>query len=140
LGLSASCETSVTVVDQTPPTTSCPADATIECGASTQPADTGEATAGDNCDTSPVISYVDAAAVGSVCGAGSLIERTWTATDAAGNSDSCVQHIHIVDKTAPELSCPEDVTASFESGRRRMPAATAASASRLSLWWTRLLP
>ncbi|MEM7391950.1 MAG: DUF642 domain-containing protein, partial [Verrucomicrobiota bacterium] len=39
-----------------------------------------------------------------------LISRVWTATDACHNSVSCTQLISVLDRTAPEIICPEDIT------------------------------
>ncbi len=91
------------MVDNTAPVITCPADITIECDESTDPANTGTATATDNCDGSPTITYSD------VTGAGT-ITRTWTATDACGNSASCDQVITIEDTTPPAITCPADIT------------------------------
>jgi len=100
---SASCQQTITVVDDTAPVITCPTDITIECGQSTDPANTGTATAVDNCDTGPSVTYSDATA-------GNTITRTWTATDACGNSDNCVQTITIDDTTPPVITCPANVT------------------------------
>ncbi|MEM9835629.1 MAG: Calx-beta domain-containing protein [Bacteroidota bacterium] len=51
----------VIVDDVTPPVINCPADITLECDASTDPAATGVATATDNCDNSPTITFSDGA-------------------------------------------------------------------------------
>jgi len=48
------------------------------------------ATATDNCDANPAIAYSDIVTNGPVSGS-YLITRTWTATDASGNSASCSQ-------------------------------------------------
>ncbi len=73
----------------------------------------GQATATDNCDPSPKISFKDVETAGS-CPQEKTIVRTWTATDACGNSSSCDQTITVVDETAPEITCPDDKTFSCE--------------------------
>jgi hypothetical protein len=95
-----SCVQIVRVVDTTAPEIACPADRTFGCD---QQIEFGEATATDNCDATPVITFADATLPG-----GSpqeyVIERTWTATDDCGNAASCVQRVMVEDNTAPTLS------------------------------------
>jgi hypothetical protein len=62
----------------------------------------------DNCDEAPEITYADNFEPG--CGLSGVIIRTWTATDQCGNASDCTQRIYVVDNTAPEISCPADVT------------------------------
>ncbi len=96
--------TLVTVNLNTPPVITCPPDITIDCSASTEPANTGYATATDDNDPSPTISYSDV--VGDY-----LIARTWTATDICNTSSECVQTITLEDTTAPTIiTCPADLT------------------------------
>jgi len=90
-------------VDAAAPTLTVPADATIECGGSVDPAQTGMATATDDTDPSPTVSYSDVENLNG-CGATGTITRTWTATDACGNSVSGTQTITIVDTTSPTLT------------------------------------
>ena len=40
---------------------------------------------------------------------------TWTATDAAGNSSSCVQAVLVIDDTAPTVTCPGNQTLSLDA-------------------------
>ncbi|MDX1477566.1 MAG: CHRD domain-containing protein, partial [Saprospiraceae bacterium] len=108
-GNTATCVQTINVVDTTPPTITCPADVTVECTASTDPADTGFATAADNCDSEPFVTYSDVTTPGA-CPQESTITRTWTATDACGNSTSCVQTITVDDSTPPTIICPMDIT------------------------------
>jgi len=102
----------ITVMDNTPPTIACPNDVTIECGESTDPSNTGEATATDNCDDSPIISYSDS--ISGSCP--TVITRTWTAGDASGNSSSCMQTITVQDTTPPVITgVPADETVECDS-------------------------
>ncbi|HLF64409.1 MAG TPA: T9SS type A sorting domain-containing protein, partial [Saprospiraceae bacterium] len=105
-GNSSTCAQIITVVDNTPPNIVCPPDATVECDEGTDPADTGSAAAADFCDPTPSIDYTDVVGPG-IC---HTITRTWTATDACGNSSSCVQIISVEDNTPPTIFCPPDVT------------------------------
>ena len=105
----STCNQIITVDDSTPPVVSCPNDVTIACTDSTDPTDTGFATASDNCDNNPSVTYEDSAVTGN-CADEMIIERTWTATDACGNTSSCVQMISITDDVAPLITCPADIT------------------------------
>ncbi len=97
----------ITYQDTGVPTwTSTPADATLECGAALP---TDLAVAEDGCDGPLTVSYTDATAAG--CGATTIVTRTFTATDADGNSISTQQVITFEDTTAPAFaSVPADVT------------------------------
>ena len=108
-GLPDTCTADVTVEDETAPEVTCPPDTTAECDASTDPNDTGVATATDNCDASPVVDYSDSVIPGANAQEWT-ITRTWTATDASDNSSSCDQTIAVADTTAPDITCPADTT------------------------------
>lgn len=97
------------VIDGTDPVITCPIDVIIECDESTDPSNTGEATATDNLDPAPVVTFVDVTSSGA-CAEEQVITRTWTATDCAGNTDVCVQTITVVDTTDPIIFCPADTT------------------------------
>jgi len=102
-GNTGSCLQTINVIDETAPLITCPGDLTVDCAGSIDPAATGTATAEDNCDENPVITYSDNAE-------GNVITRTWTATDACGNNSSCDQVITIEDTTSPQITeCPADI-------------------------------
>ncbi len=69
----------------------------------------GRATATDNCDPAPVVTWADSITPGA-CPQELVITRTWTATDHCGNSVSCVQTITVVDTTPPTITCPAPVS------------------------------
>jgi uncharacterized repeat protein (TIGR01451 family) len=118
-GLTTSCDQIITVVDTSDPSITCSADVTVECGNSTEPSATGTATGSDTCGD-VTITHSDSSAPG--CGNTEVITRTWTATDACGNSVSCDQIITVVDTTNPDITCPADAT--VECGNSTEPAAT----------------
>lgn len=126
-------ETLSVLVDYIPdaiaPVITCPADVTVSCDEDTTPAGTGVATATDNCDPNPVITFSDVTVNGS-CPGNYVITRTWTATDYAGKSSTCDQTITVVDNTAPDWIDP--------IFRRDMPLANvnnASGANRSNVSW-----
>ncbi|MBI3871982.1 MAG: T9SS type A sorting domain-containing protein [candidate division Zixibacteria bacterium] len=120
-GNSATCIQHITFTDVTAPVVTCPTDAVLQCGESTDPANTGLATATDDCGGSPAISYTDAATPANCTGQAG-IDRTWKATDGCGNSATCVQHISFTDVTAPVVTCPTDAV--LQCGESTDPANT----------------
>src|SRR6185503_13146117 len=97
-------------VDTTAPTISDVPDATVECTGSTAFSATGEPTASDICG-SVTITHSDSAQTDQYGNTGSFV-RTWTATDACGNTAQSTQTITIVDTTAPRITPQPDVTVS----------------------------
>ncbi len=109
-GNTGQCIQTITVEDNDGPTIVCPANVTIECDESSDPANTGSATATDNCDGAPVISILSDVVIAIPCPQESVFERTWIATDACGNTNTCIQVITIEDTTPPAITCPASVT------------------------------
>jgi hypothetical protein len=97
----------ITVQDtQAPVISAAPANVTVECNAVPAAA---ILTATDNCDT-PTVVYSEVRTNGN-CPSNYILTRTWTATDACGNTSSKVQVITVQDTQAPVLSAaPADVT------------------------------
>jgi Secretion system C-terminal sorting domain/HYR domain/Lectin C-type domain len=99
-----SCMFDVIPLDVTPPTITCPGDQTEDLDANcafTLPDYTGLATASDTCDPAP--SVTQSPVSGTVITANTVV--TLTATDAAGNSDSCAFTVLLVDTTPPTAIC-----------------------------------
>ena len=97
-----------TIADHTMPMiTYCPPDVLIGCGAESGVEALGNITASDLCDANVTVSYTDSDTQGidpELCDYYSYtITRTFTATDACGNSASCVQVISVQDNEAPTV-------------------------------------
>jgi uncharacterized delta-60 repeat protein len=105
-GLTNSCDFTVSKVDQTSPSITCPAAQTLVLGASCSaalPDYTTLATTSDNCG---VQSVTQSPAIGStVSGAGSTTV-TLTVTDINGLTNSCDFTVNKVDQTPPSITCP----------------------------------
>lgn len=103
---------------QAPTVTSCPqAPITVNYDAScnyTLADYTGSAQFSDNCDQS--LTKTQSPGFGSLISTQSNTTVTITATDDAGNQNTCVITIHPVDVTPPSLACPPTQVESFDPG------------------------
>jgi gliding motility-associated-like protein len=114
-GNTATCTFQVTVIDNTPPTITCPAAQTGNVNASCQfsiPDYTGLATSTDNCTAVPTITQ--SPVVGALVGVGTTVV-TLTATDANGNSSTCTFNVVVTDITAPTVTCPAAQTLNLDA-------------------------
>ncbi|KAG1680168.1 hypothetical protein FOA52_000281 [Chlamydomonas sp. UWO 241] len=109
----ATCTSTVIVVDTTPPTITCPADATAlpnDLGVCAATTSTGTAIASDNCGTIASISPAPGATLTLPVGINTM---GYTASDGAtpANTATCTQTVTVVDIEAPVIACPADATA-----------------------------
>jgi hypothetical protein len=97
----------ITVQDtQAPVLSAAPANVTVECNAVPAAA---TLTATDNCEHR-IVTYNEVRTDGN-CSGNYILTRTWTATDACGNTSSKTQTITVQDTQAPVLSAaPANVT------------------------------
>jgi VCBS repeat-containing protein len=112
-GNSASCSFTVTRVDQTAPTITCPSNKTLVLGANCSaslPDYRSLATVSDNCTSAANITITQSPAPGTIVNGTGTTTVTLTATDASGNSSSCSFTVTRVDQTAPVLSCQPNKT------------------------------
>jgi hypothetical protein len=108
-GIQNECLQTITVMDNIAPMITCPPNLTLSCNANTTPSSTGDAQATDNCASNISIRHTDAyIAQGCI----QDLIRTWTATDACGNVDTCVQTIILIDTILPNIVCPPNLTLS----------------------------
>ena len=124
-GNTASCTQKIYVQDTTPPTIVCPPSATLDCDGVV----VSQPTVSDNCDPNPSVTFSDSTPSGSCP---TTITRTWTATDACGNSASCNQSILIDDATPPSITCPANVTVECDESVDPSNTGTAGAADTCS--------
>ncbi len=88
-----------------------PTNVSVSCNSIPGPA---TVTATDDCDANVTVQYSQTSS-GTFC-AGAQLTRTWTATDACGNTSSKTQIITLEDNTPPSLTCPADVQLQASGG------------------------
>src|SRR5206468_2528164 len=114
---SATCSTTFTVTDNTPPTVSCPAPTSASADASCQaaaPNVLSGLTASDGLRGTNAITLSQSPAAGTMVGLGPHTIMV-TATDAAGNSATCTTSFTVTDNTPPTVSCPAPTSASADA-------------------------
>jgi hypothetical protein len=110
-GNTSTCSLTVTLKDVTPPSISCPANATVNANASCQ-GTVGVRTAtslSDNCNPSPIVTQSPAAAT-ILTGHNTVQIVTLTANDGNGNTNTCTMTVTLKDVTPPSLTCPANAT------------------------------
>src|SRR5439155_870946 len=108
-GHSTSCTFTVTVVDTTPPSITCPNNETAECTGNGQATvNYPPASASDICDGPLPTTCVPPS--GSSFPKGTTTVHC-TAADAAGHSSSCSFTVTVADTTPPSITCPNNETA-----------------------------
>jgi uncharacterized repeat protein (TIGR01451 family) len=106
-----------TINDTTAPTVQAPADSSASADANCQapvPDYTANSTASDNCDTS--VTFTQSPAAGTLVGLGPHTV-TVTATDDAGNHSSDDVIFTVNDTTAPQITCPSNITTGNDPGQ-----------------------
>jgi hypothetical protein len=96
-GNATTCMQVITIRDTTPPQlVGCPADVTAECIAPAPPI----VTAVDDCDPLAAVTLTETRFDGH-CANEFVLRRTWTGTDACGNTTACTQIVVVTDDVPP---------------------------------------
>ena len=115
-GNTAACTLTVTLIDVTPPTITCPANTTIAANASCAGAVGAytPATLGDNCNPNPIVTQSPAANTG-LSGHNDVKTVTLLANDGNGNTASCTFTVTLKDVTPPSITCPANATVAADA-------------------------
>ncbi|WP_422107134.1 HYR domain-containing protein [Winogradskyella sp.] len=118
MGNSNTCTQSITVNDTEAPSITCPADRIVD-------KDPGQCSAtisipqpvfSDNCLSATITNdFNNTSDASGTYPLGSTIV-TWTATDAAGNENTCIQTITVNDAEVPTITCTPDISTNVDSG------------------------
>ncbi|MDO8365214.1 MAG: hypothetical protein Q7T20_00360, partial [Saprospiraceae bacterium] len=107
-GNSATCAQTITVNDITPPTfNNPPANGAFECNF--VPGVSQNLTTTDNCTGPVTILFLGEIQAQGICPILYTLTRSWSATDACGNSVTVSQVLTVVDTQAPEIQNPVNV-------------------------------
>ena len=106
-GNTATCVQVMTIIDTKKPVAIPPANITVSCESSLDVSVTGNVNASDNCTHFSALTIAIADDVTGIngCNETGTIKRTWTVTDACGNSATCSQIIRVIDNTPPSIAC-----------------------------------
>jgi gliding motility-associated-like protein len=117
-GITETCSFEVTINDlEAPIIAGIPVDITVECDNTPTAANL---TANDQCDGITLVNLISESIVAGPIPGSSIITRTWSTVDAAGNISIANQSITVIDTTTPTITCPADIvinsSASLECG------------------------
>lgn len=101
-GAISTCIAVVTVVDNSIPVITCPANVTVSCAANVPAVNIASVIATDNCPVT--VTHVSDVITNQTCANRYILTRTYKATDASGNNVSCQQVITVFDNTPPVIS------------------------------------
>lgn len=126
VGTGITCVGFARILDRTAPEIMC-RDTVLPCSADTSVAILGRPRIRENCDASVVMTYTDQVQSLNCSDTSAVILRTWTARDASGNRDTCVQRIALVRAVLASVIFPRDTTiscaaAANDPGRLGFPA------------------
>jgi|GEM_PF-1885937 len=106
-GNTATCTMGIQTIETTPPTMTCPPNATVACQTDLTPWP-GIPVAVDNCPGPVTITFTDVTNGLIPCEA--TVTRTWKATDACNNMSTCTQTVFVRDNVPPVIMCPPSAT------------------------------
>ena len=92
-GNTGTCTATVLVQDNSNPTISCPSNTSYSCVANIPTAAASDASASDNCDGNPLVTFTESVSGTSCASNLYLVNRTYTATDENGNEATCSQQV-----------------------------------------------
>jgi len=141
---SSTCVFTIDVRENTAPTITCLAGTqnfptTTGCSATITSAMLTLPTVSDNCPATPTLTILSPTFPQTLTTSSGTVAVTWRATDASGNTATCVRNIAVTDQTPPTINCGVDIivnTAScsgISSVSVALPTVTATDNCTLSL-------
>ncbi|MBL7796085.1 MAG: HYR domain-containing protein, partial [Saprospiraceae bacterium] len=123
------CATTVHVLDNTPPTITCPDNiAKITDAGQCSAVATYSVTASDNCAFTLTRTSPANTASGSAFPVG-ITNVEWSVTDAGGNATSCAFTVTVADEQDPTITCPANISKTTDAGQCSAVATYSVTAS-----------
>ncbi|MEO6131464.1 MAG: T9SS type A sorting domain-containing protein, partial [Saprospiraceae bacterium] len=117
-GNSATCSQTIVVFDSTPPTIMCPANITVQCASQVPIANGSGVVASDNCGGGATVTLASDVITNQTCANRFILFRTYRATDACGNSATCLQVITVFDNIVPVITPVNPLLVGIPNGGR----------------------
>ncbi|MEP6795312.1 MAG: T9SS type A sorting domain-containing protein, partial [Saprospiraceae bacterium] len=117
-GNSATCTQTIIVNDNTVPTLTCPQNVTVQCASLVPLVNTASVVTADNCGGTPTVTFVSDVISNQTCINRYILTRTYRATDACGNSATCVQIITVFDNIVPVITFTDPLIVNVPNGGR----------------------
>ena len=92
----------ITVIDNQPPTITCPQNVTVKCASDVPDVDINSVTATDNCLA--VVSHMSDVISNQTCANRFVLTRTYKVTDVGNNTATCSQVITVNDDIPPQIT------------------------------------
>lgn len=107
-GNESTCLQIIEIKDEKAPVLACPPDIQINFNGDISPEVSGWAEVADNCASveNIALNFEDDTGGLTGCSGTGLVLRSWSAVDACGNTDNCVQQLIVIDEEPPLLICP----------------------------------
>jgi gliding motility-associated-like protein len=117
-GNAVTCTQEVVVTDDENPTITCEGAVTIDAtvGSCDTPVSIALPITDDNCTVASVVNDYNGTADASDVYSVGTTTVTWTVTDAAGNTSTCVTTVTVLDAENPTITCPSDITQTADAG------------------------
>jgi len=109
-GNSATCNQTINVDDNTPPSITCLANITVQCANQVPAANPASVVTSDNCGGTATVTFAGDVISNQTCVNSFTLTRTYRTTDDCGNSATCTQTITVFDNTLPSITCPANIT------------------------------
>ncbi|HZV70930.1 MAG TPA: ice-binding family protein [Saprospiraceae bacterium] len=104
------CNQVITVFDNIAPLLTCPVNISVQCASQVPAPNPAVIVTSENCVGGATVTFAGDVVSNFVCANQFLVNRTYLATDACGNTSACIQNITVFDNSPITVVCPVNIT------------------------------